>query len=281
VPWILGLFSSLATVTLADAQSALERDAKTIQVGKYSFTVQIPHGFTLEPLIVGLRGARMLTFHSSGDLFIGTSVGVVYRVPPPYRKPEILVALDDYPHSVAFRDGQIFIARTSGLYSAPYAAGQKRIARNALSLVAAIAGGAKEVINLDMASRALATGRRNHQLNFDPATCSRASYLAHDLFKSWGKLKRRAPYDIIIIDPPSNQGRSFYAEKDYAKILRRLPDLTGSDSLILACLNAPHLDVSFLTSLFADYKLKTRLPRASGFEDLRPQAALKRLIFRP
>lgn len=147
--------------------------------------------------------------------------------------------------------------------------------------VAAIAGGAKEVINLDMASRALATGRRNHQLNFDPATCSRASYLAHDLFKSWGKLKRRAPYDIIIIDPPSNQGRSFYAEKDYAKILRRLPDLTGSDSLILACLNAPHLDMSFLTSLFADYKLKTRLPRASGFEDLRPQAALKCLIFRP
>ena len=141
VPWILGLFFLLATVTLADAQSALERDAKTIQVGKYSFTAQVPRGFTLEPLIVGLRGARMLTFHSSGDLFIGTSVGVVYRVPPPYRKPEILVELDDYPHSVAFRDGQIFIARTSGLYSAPYAAGQKRVARNALSLVAAIAGG--------------------------------------------------------------------------------------------------------------------------------------------
>jgi 23S rRNA (cytosine1962-C5)-methyltransferase len=147
--------------------------------------------------------------------------------------------------------------------------------------VAAIAGGAKEVINLDMASRALATGRRNHQLNFDPATCSRASYLAHDLFKSWGKIKRSAPYDIIIIDPPSNQGRSFYAEKDYAKILRRLPALIGPDSLILACLNAPHLDESFLTSLFADYPLKARLPQAPGFEDLRPQNALKCLIFHP
>ncbi|MEP4077661.1 class I SAM-dependent methyltransferase [Haloferula sp.] len=147
--------------------------------------------------------------------------------------------------------------------------------------VAATAGGAKEIINLDMASRALATGRRNHQLNFDKVTCSRASYLAHDLFKSWGKLKRKAPYDLIIIDPPSNQGSSFYAEKDYPKILRRLPDLIGPDTQILACLNAPHLDESFLTELFADYQLEGPLPRATGFEDLRPEAALKSLIFRP
>jgi 23S rRNA (cytosine1962-C5)-methyltransferase len=147
--------------------------------------------------------------------------------------------------------------------------------------VAAIAGGAEEVINLDMASRALATGRRNHQLNFDRETSSRASYLAHDLFKSWGKLKRSAPYDLIIIDPPSNQGSSFYAEKDYAKIVRRLPDLTGPNSQILACLNAPHLDESFLTTLFADYQLEGSLPRASGFEDARPGAALKCLIFHP
>jgi len=146
--------------------------------------------------------------------------------------------------------------------------------------VAAIAGGAEEVINLDMASRALATGRKNHQLNFDPETGSRASYLAHDLFKSWGKLKRSAPYDLIIIDPPSNQGSSFYVEEDYAKIVGRLPDLTNQDSRIFACLNAPHLDESFLTTLFADYQLECRLPRASGFEDVRPQAALKSLIFR-
>jgi 23S rRNA (cytosine1962-C5)-methyltransferase len=147
--------------------------------------------------------------------------------------------------------------------------------------VAAIAGGAEEVINLDMASRALATGRRNHQLNFDPKTGSRASYLAHDLFKSWGKLKRSAPYDLVIIDPPSNQGSSFYAERDYAKIVRHLPDLTGPDSQILACLNAPHLDESFLTALFADYQLECRLPPASGFKDARPEAALKCLSFRP
>ena len=72
--------------------------------------------------------------------------------------------------------------------------------------VAAIAGGADTVTNLDMASAALATGRENHRLNFDPATCRRASYLAHNLFKSWGRLKRSPTYDLILIDPPSNQG---------------------------------------------------------------------------
>lgn len=147
--------------------------------------------------------------------------------------------------------------------------------------VAAIAGGAEEVINLDMASRALATGRRNHQLNFDPETCRRASYLAHDLFKSWGKLKRGAPYDLIVIDPPSNQAKSFYAEKDYAKVVRRLPDLVHADTKVLACLNAPHLDESFLTNLFSSYQLESRLSRATGFEDTRPQGALKCLEFRP
>lgn len=145
--------------------------------------------------------------------------------------------------------------------------------------VAAISGGAKAVTNLDMASRALATGRRNHQLNFNTETCSRASYLAHDLFKSWGKLVKSGPYDLIIIDPPSNQGGSFYAERDYAKIVRRLPDLTRPDSQILACLNAPQLDESFLTSLFPDYHLECRLPQAAGFEDLHPQATLKCMIF--
>lgn len=145
--------------------------------------------------------------------------------------------------------------------------------------VAAIAGGAEEVVNLDMASRALATGRRNHQLNFDREMSRRASYLAHDLFKSWGKLKRGAPYDLIIIDPPSNQGSSFYAEKDYAKIVRRLPDLVDSESKILACLNAPHLEESFLTEIFSDYELECRLSREPGFEDSRPERALKCLVF--
>lgn len=147
--------------------------------------------------------------------------------------------------------------------------------------VAAIAGGAESVINLDMASGALSTGRENHRLNFDSGTCRRASYLAHDLFKSWGKLKRGGPYDVIIVDPPSNQVGSFVAEKDYEKILRRLPELTHSETRILACLNAPHLDESFLSDHFSAYRLERRLPKASGFEDLHPQSGLKSLVFTP
>ena len=147
--------------------------------------------------------------------------------------------------------------------------------------VAAIHGGATEVINLDMASAALATGRKNHQLNFDTQTCRRASYLPHDLFKSWGRLVRRGPYDIIVIDPPSDQGKSFKVESHYPKILRRLPELLAPDSQILACLNAPHLGESFLTDLFTNYQNQGRLPTAPGFQDKTPEAALKAFLFSP
>ena len=145
--------------------------------------------------------------------------------------------------------------------------------------VAAIAGGAEAVINLDMAGGALATGRKNHHLNFEREKCERSSYLSHDLFKSWGRLVRGAPYDLIVIDPPSNQGKSFTAESHYPKILRRLPELLTDDSQILACLNAPHLDESFLTDLFCDYQNQGRLSCAPGFEDRDPAAALKCLLF--
>lgn len=147
--------------------------------------------------------------------------------------------------------------------------------------VAAIAGGAETVFNLDMASGALTTGRRNHQLNFEQELCQRARYLPHDLFKSWGRLVREAPYDLIVIDPPSNQGTSFRSETHYPKILRRLPELLSDDCQILACLNAPHLDESFLSNLFANYSYQGRLSCAEGFEDSDTKAALKCLLFEP
>lgn len=143
--------------------------------------------------------------------------------------------------------------------------------------VAALAGDADSVTNLDMSGQALSVGRRNHQINFDSERCRRASYLAHDLFKTWGRLKRNGPFDLIIIDPPTNQAGSFVAEKDYAKIVRRLPDLSTPDSQILACLNSPYLDDSFLLDLFDEYMLIEKLPCASGFADQTPQRSLKAL----
>lgn len=147
--------------------------------------------------------------------------------------------------------------------------------------VAALAGEAESVVNLDMAGGALSTGRKNHQLNFDSVTCRRASYLPLDLLKSWGRLKRRAPYDLIIVDPPSNQTGSFVVGKDYTKIARRLPELTHAETQILVCLNSPHLDESFLLELFDEFQFEGRLPKAPGFEDAHPERGLKSLIFTP
>nr|WP_315980158.1 class I SAM-dependent methyltransferase [Aliamphritea spongicola] len=109
--------------------------------------------------------------------------------------------------------------------------------------VAALAGGAEKVVNLDMSSPALNTGRENHRLN--DHDLSRVKFFAHDLFRSWGKLKREGPYDLVVIDPPSFQKGSFVATKDYLKVLRRLPELTGENAKVLSCLNSPELDSQF------------------------------------
>ena len=103
-------------------------------------TVRVPKGYRLE-LLSRMDAPRMLTFAANGDLFAGSKSGKVYRLPPPYTKPEVLVELGDYPHSVAFRQGEILIARTDGVYRAPYQFGQSVIALDALVLLAALPDG--------------------------------------------------------------------------------------------------------------------------------------------
>ena len=89
--------------------------------------------------------------------------------------------------------------------------------------LAAIAGGAAQVVNLDMAKAALSRGRDNHRLSGHDL--SRVVFLGHELFKSWSKVRKYGPYDLIVIDPPSFQKGSFVLTRDYQKILRRLPEL--------------------------------------------------------
>lgn len=151
--------------------------------------------------------------------------------------------------------------------------------------VAAIKGGAREVVNLDQSSRALSVGRENHRLNFDQVGCRRVSYLAHDLFKSWGRLKRQGPYDLVVLDPPSHQPGSFVALKDYPRMLRRLPEiLTPSGADILVCLNAPELGEGFITDLLSEYvptaELVMRLPDPPGYLESGEGWGLKRLVYR-
>ncbi len=108
--------------------------------GGQSATARVPKGYKLE-FLTALDGPRLLTFAPNGDLFAGSKSGNVYRLPPPYTRPEVLVKLDDYPHSVAFRRDEILIARTSGLYRAPYQPGQKTVAPADVKLLAALPGG--------------------------------------------------------------------------------------------------------------------------------------------
>lgn len=115
---------------------------------------------------------------------------------------------------------------------------------------AAIAGGAEQVVNLDMSKAALAVGRDNHRLNGHDL--SRVKYLGHDLFKSWGKVRRLGPFDLIIADPPSLQKGSINIKRDYPKIIRRLPELLNAGGQALLCLNSPDLDFQFLFDIIAE-----------------------------
>lgn len=147
--------------------------------------------------------------------------------------------------------------------------------------VAALQGGAKQVVNVDMSAGAIAIGQQNHALNGLQAG---ASFLAHDIFKTWGKLTRSGPYHLIVVDPPSYQKGSFVATKDYARLMRRLPDLLRPDGEVLLCLNAPELDTAFLQNPMREAAPELifveRLSNPASFADVSPERALKVLRYR-
>lgn len=134
------LLLSLAFASAYAGTTPLAYEQQELTVAGTSRTVSVPKGYRLEWL-AAMDEPRMLTFAANGDLFAGSHSGKVYRLPPPYTRAEVLVELGDYPHSVAFRPGEILIAKTNGLYRAPYRPGQERIARDAVTLLAALPGG--------------------------------------------------------------------------------------------------------------------------------------------
>jgi glucose/arabinose dehydrogenase len=136
------LFCLAFVAPLAEAGTeALAYEEQALMLDGVRRVARVPKGYRLELLADGLGGPRLLTFADNGDLFIGSKSGKVYRVPPPYTAPEVLVTLDDYPHSIAFRRHEILIARTHGVYRAPYRPGQKSIAPEAVKLLARLPGG--------------------------------------------------------------------------------------------------------------------------------------------
>lgn len=147
--------------------------------------------------------------------------------------------------------------------------------------VAALAGGAELVVNNDMSRAALEWGRDNHALNDqDPRS---VRMVPHNLFRSWWKLRQFAPYDLLVVDPPTRQRGSFDAARDYGQVLKRIPELMRPGGRVIACLNSPFLPRGFLLEQMAKWappcRLEQWLPASPDFPDREPERGLKVGLF--
>jgi 23S rRNA (cytosine1962-C5)-methyltransferase len=146
--------------------------------------------------------------------------------------------------------------------------------------VVALQAGAKQVVNVDMSHGAMAIGQQNHPLN---GISTGATFLMHDIFKTWGKITRSGPYGLVIVDPPSYQKGSFIATKDYAKLMRRLPELLAPGGYALLCLNAPELGLAFLQDpmkeLAPELTFVERVANPAVYADVSPERSLKVLLY--
>ena len=147
--------------------------------------------------------------------------------------------------------------------------------------VSAINAQAQQVVNVDMAKNALNVGRDNHKIN--ALNLKKVKFLPFNILKSWSKIRKFAPYDIIIIDPPSFQRGSFAATKDYRKIVRKLEELANDKCVVFSCLNAPELNTDFIKELFKEeapsFKFIIKINNLSTFPTNDEERSLKNLVF--
>ena len=165
-----------------------------------------------------------------------------------------------------------------------HSAGKKVLnlfAYTCLFSVAAAKGGATSVVNVDMNKSVISTGRKNHQLNQIDTT--NIHFFAHNIFNSWGKIKRYGRYDVIVIDPPSFQKGSFVLEKDYKRLLRQLPELANDNAKVMLCVNSPDVGCDFLLEQVEEFCPQLRLEKRSqnhqDFPELDPEKSLKVFVF--
>ncbi len=147
--------------------------------------------------------------------------------------------------------------------------------------LAAKFGGAYQVFNVDMSKGALKTGMQNHSLN--AIDSSGVSFLSYNILKSFSSLKRKGPYDLIIIDPPTFQCGSFEATKDYEKIIKKLPQISAEECTLLSCLNSPDLESDFILDMMKEFspsfKFSHRLENVAEFASDNEDRSLKNLVF--
>jgi 23S rRNA (cytosine1962-C5)-methyltransferase len=148
--------------------------------------------------------------------------------------------------------------------------------------VVAIDAGANSVVNVDMNKNVLSIGRENHRLN--ALETKNVEFMPYNILKSWSRIRKAGPYDLIIIDPPSFQKGSFAATSDYEKIIRRLHEFAAQECIVLSALNAPELDSEFIKTLFREnapeFQYVERLNNMESFPEIEEERSLKNLIFR-
>ena len=201
--------------------------------------------------------------------------------------------------TLALEDGLVFEVRlgkqqNSGLFldTRPLRSWVKENSegRNVLNLfaytcsfsVAALEGGALSVTNVDMSKTSMRWGADNHVHNrLDIRSVNQIPY---NVFTSWGRIKQLGRYDLVIIDPPTRQHRSFDAEKNYGSVIKKMAKFCNDEADIIATLNSPFLDQQFLLEKFSKNaptaEFIESIPAAEEFVDKYPGKALKILRFK-
>ncbi|WP_372655072.1 class I SAM-dependent methyltransferase [Halobacteriovorax sp.] len=147
--------------------------------------------------------------------------------------------------------------------------------------VASRQGGAKQVVNIDQKKTFLNIGRENHRLN---SLDQNVIYKSWDILKSFNQIGKYGPFDTIICDPPSNQGKSFFYKKDYQKIIRRMSAFLAKDGVFVACLNTPFETTQFLKGLFENdeknWELVEERFSSTEYKEIDKENGLKICIFK-
>lgn len=147
--------------------------------------------------------------------------------------------------------------------------------------VVALQAGAESVTNVDMRSPFLEWGRNNHNLN--DLDGYKIKYLKHQIMKSLNGYRKRGPYDLIIIDPPTNQGDSFKLLRDYPKIIRRIHEWASESCEIIFCNNSPHMKLEdfreMIESSNSSLFFKKSFSSPSEFREKQEEYALKILHY--
>ena len=150
--------------------------------------------------------------------------------------------------------------------------------------VAATAAGANKVVNIDLSKASLSKGRENHQLNkLAKKNGKQVVFEGVDIFKSNSRIKKYGKYDLLICDPPSFQKGSVNIARDYAKIIRKIPQWMNAGAKLMLCLNSPDLDEQFLKDEVArecpDCDFEQRIANPEVFKEAHQGKGLKVLIF--